>query len=38
MKEGKKIQLNYLRYQIFIHPKGIHKKRKLSIIASGRVG
>ena len=40
MKEDRKIQLNYLKYQIFT-PKKISKinvTRKLGIIASGRVG
>ena len=39
MKEDKKIQLNYLRYQMFIL-KMIRLKRKeiCAIVASGRVG
>ena len=40
MKEDKKIQLNYLKYQMFILLKKnkINVKRKLAIIASGRAG
>ena len=39
MKEGKETQLSCLRFQIFIpQHNAFIKKRKLSIIASGRVG
>ena len=39
MKEDKKIQLNYLKYQIFILLKIMRlKKKNLAIVASGRVG